>query len=395
MSGAPNSPCLTGSLRLVARAAAAAFCRHQGKRLSPRRTSAWTPVLLRWRKEIGSRPEAVLRAPGWTGLHTSQFQLHFHLAALLGAAVARGPGRVRAADDASVGLSNHALALRFTPMNCGRMFGNPADPARLPARVGKERIAIRGRAPPAGPARSPPAANPQASRPAPMWNAPTSHRTARPATEQFEVAAKLAPGPGSAPMAHSIQSRRHPLRWIRPSSQEYVAGRLAPRASVPPSTPRAARSTMTLATAGPTAPRANRVQRSKPLFELSHESARMHGARRRFRRTRSPDATEIHPSMPARGLAMSRAVDLAWRTGPGGASVAVNLPRHGASPSMPGSPAQSTPAAAPALAAAPRTNGKLVVCATALDPTLAVRVAEDVIRRIDHRVRIERERRGL
>jgi hypothetical protein len=35
------------------------------------------------------------------------------------------------------------------------------------------------------------------------------------------------------------------------------------------------------------------------------------------------------------------------------------------------------------------------VCATALDPALADRFADDVIRRIDRRARIERERRGL
>jgi hypothetical protein len=40
-------------------------------------------------------------------------------------------------------------------------------------------------------------------------------------------------------------------------------------------------------------------------------------------------------------------------------------------------------------------NDKAVVRATALDPFLADRLAEDVIRRIERRIRIERERRGL
>ncbi|WP_354098720.1 hypothetical protein [Bradyrhizobium sp. S3.2.12] len=196
-------------------------------------------------------------------------------------------------------------------------------------------------------------------------------------------------------MAHSIQPRRDPLRWMRPFNQEHVAGRLAPQPSVPPSTPRAARLTMSRVTASPSSLRANREQPSVPRFESARESARMHGASQRIWRTKSPDATETHASMLVPGLAMSRAVELAWRAGSGGAGVAGNLPRPGASPSMPGSPAQSTPAAAPALTATPRTNSKPAVCATALDPTLAVRLAEDVIRRIDHRVRIERERRGL
>jgi hypothetical protein len=40
-------------------------------------------------------------------------------------------------------------------------------------------------------------------------------------------------------------------------------------------------------------------------------------------------------------------------------------------------------------------NGNAVVCATALDPMLADHLADDVIRRIERRARIERERRGL
>jgi hypothetical protein len=62
---------------------------------------------------------------------------------------------------------------------------------------------------------------------------------------------------------------------------------------------------------------------------------------------------------------------------------------------MPASSARSTPNSAHALTSTSRANDNAVVCATALDPVLADRLADDVIRRIERRARIERERRGL
>jgi hypothetical protein len=61
--------------------------------------------------------------------------------------------------------------------------------------------------------------------------------------------------------------------------------------------------------------------------------------------------------------------------------------------SAPSMNAPSTSTSPPA--AAGRSRDAAVVCATALDPALANRLADDVIRRIDRRARIERERRGL
>jgi hypothetical protein len=301
-------------------------------------------------------------------------------------------------------------------------------------RVRKDSSAMRARAPSASLDRSP--AHPRALTPAPTWNVPASRQIARPSAEQLALAAKVPPGwhgnaradgrlagPSGAPMAHVILPRNHPLRWMRPFSQQHVVGRLASRPGVPPSTLWASRPTMqamvapisarqsnqTLAQArsdlqfsslprasvAPSSLQANREQPSTRLLESSRESVWMHRASERFRRAKSPDATAIHASMPMRGLAMKRPVDLTWRASPAGAGVPGDLPRHGASMSMPTSSAQSTAAAARALTATPRTNDKPVVYATALDPVLANRLAEDVIRRIDHRVRIERERRGL
>jgi hypothetical protein len=220
-------------------------------------------------------------------------------------------------------------------------------------------------------------------------------------------------------MAHVILPRSHPLRWMRPFGRQHVVGRLASRPGVPPSTLWASLPTMQAMVApistgqsararsdlhfsslphafvAPSSVQANREEPSTRLLQSSRESAWTQGASERFRRAKSPDATAIHASVPMRGLAMKRPIDLTWRAGPGGAGVAGDLQQHGASMSMPASSAQSTTAAARAVTATPRTNDKPVVYATALDPVLANRLAEDVIRRIDHRVRIERERRGL
>lgn len=426
MSGMTSHPRPRRALLLAAHAAAGAFCRRHLKRLSPRRASAWTPVLLRWRKEAGARAGAALRFPGRAGLWTSQFHLHFHLPAPPGGAVARAPGQTRA-EAASVERPARAWALRVAPLNGGR----------LPLRVTKESSSMRGRVPSASLGRSPSAAHPQAATPAPSWNVPASRQIARPSAEQFAISAKLPPGwdvdardggrhagPRGATMAHFFPSRSQPLRWMRPFSQQQVVGRLASRPGVPPSTLRASRPTMQAmvaptisarqsnhtpaqarsdlhfsslprASGAPSSLQANREQPSTRLFESSRESARMHRASERFRRAKSSDATAIHASLPMHGLAIRRPVDLMWRVSPNGAGVAGDLPRHGASMSMPAASAESTAAAVHALTATPRTNDKPVVCATALDPVLANRLAEDVIRRIDHRVRIERERRGL
>jgi hypothetical protein len=59
------------------------------------------------------------------------------------------------------------------------------------------------------------------------------------------------------------------------------------------------------------------------------------------------------------------------------------------------STSRSMPPSIESLAPSARPVGKPVICATALDPDLAERFADDLIRRIDRRARIERERRGM
>lgn len=92
---------------------------------------------------------------------------------------------------------------------------------------------------------------------------------------------------------------------------------------------------------------------------------------------------------------MSRPVDLVWLARATGSAPAADTPRFEASSAAGASAARSIQAVADAPATASRTGDNTVVRATALDPTLANRLADEVIRRIDRRARIERERRGL
>jgi hypothetical protein len=88
---------------------------------------------------------------------------------------------------------------------------------------------------------------------------------------------------------------------------------------------------------------------------------------------------------------MERSIELVWRASidtegsHDTARAATTIARSDLS-------ARSTPAEVSP--SADRGIGKAVVCATALDPVLVDRLADDVIRRIDRRARIERERRG-
>ena len=84
---------------------------------------------------------------------------------------------------------------------------------------------------------------------------------------------------------------------------------------------------------------------------------------------------------------MKRPADLVWRANAECHDDAGRAPRHATTSAS----ASICRRAAPAPSRKPDAT---VVCATALDPALADRLADDVIRRIDRRARIERERRG-
>lgn len=90
-----------------------------------------------------------------------------------------------------------------------------------------------------------------------------------------------------------------------------------------------------------------------------------------------------------------RPVDLVWLASPASSATPGDTPRFGTTSAAGASSARSIPAAAQVPAASSRAGDITVVHATTLDPVLADRLAAEVMRRIDYRARIERERRGL
>ena len=120
------------------------------------------------------------------------------------------------------------------------------------------------------------------------------------------------------------------------------------------------------------------------------EISRIPSPVQRIWRARDAEIAPSHASTRLQALAMKRPVDLVWRANMNATMTADAAPRSATTSAS--SVRSSAGAAVPSSPASrPDTN---VVCATALDPALADRFADDVIRRIDRRARIERERRG-
>ena len=93
---------------------------------------------------------------------------------------------------------------------------------------------------------------------------------------------------------------------------------------------------------------------------------------------------------------MARLLDLVWRAPTPAIAAATATPTMSARTS-PSTIDAITAAAGPARIEAPADVAHVrdVVRAQVLDPALVERLTDDVIRRIDRRLRIERERRGL
>ena len=100
---------------------------------------------------------------------------------------------------------------------------------------------------------------------------------------------------------------------------------------------------------------------------------------------RKPSVAEMraHPVFP---------VDLVWRRAEGSASDAPVRPSPGA---MPATVAQVSSSAAPEAREPSRQAATVASAPARLEPAVLERLAEDVIRRVERRARIERERRGL
>ena len=102
--------------------------------------------------------------------------------------------------------------------------------------------------------------------------------------------------------------------------------------------------------------------------------------------------------------AMIRSPELLWRAGTGSSgsnsgvvdSARSQLARSAQAASfVSSSPVRASSHAAPVLTSQSKSVERAVVRVTDLDSAIADRLAEDVIRRVERRVRIERERRGL
>jgi hypothetical protein len=133
--------------------------------------------------------------------------------------------------------------------------------------------------------------------------------------------------------------------------------------------------------------RQTRVEFRRTLIETVRETSRIHSRVPRTWRAaqEAACAEETHASPHLQALMLKRPAELVWRAN-AGATMTSN-----------DAAGKAIASASARFAAAPPPSRKpnaTVVCATALDPALADRVAADVIRRIDRRARIERERRG-
>lgn len=369
-----------------------------GKQARMRR---WTPALLRWARK-GARAQAGMRVRGQAiSSWVSYFHLHFHIATVLASGRARGgaghdreragsywpwsywatagsggtqPGRTMETSGATeVSVLNGAARRHGPPASREHlMFADRTNAAVL---FGTIRTATARCA---------------------AHDGGSSDTSRRPSVDLEQVWSRRASRPGvsrrNAPSdAHSLAFRhrgasgyaREPARTVRLGRSESSARALR-------------RSTLDVA-----------IQSGGLTHEReggTHISPAYTRSRRRFGASGVPlqkiwqtpsgeGARTTSASQRLQDWVASRSVDLVWRASADGAAAPGATPRAVTSYSAPWTNAPSAGTSPPA--AAGRAREAAVICATALDPALARRLADDVIRRIDRRARIERERRGL
>ncbi len=360
-----------GAQRPFVLAAHAAARRWLGQRTLLARTSvlrrpAWTPLLLRWvRRAVAERSRGAVRAPALPAGAASQFHWHFHLGSLPGSYRERHEARTTVVTSP---FQKPVLASRMIQPNVGRLAALVYRRLRDPAGTIDGARAVRAY-PQSGTGRTShkhgwlvPAVAPA------RWlrGQTDSRRTAPPhipAGQSFIARAQLPPGAQGVdqarvagrsaladprltlwakrgpPAAHALESPRQPAVWRRPSEQ---------------------------------------------AWRVSDTAARV---------TRSSRPTAAPRGMS--DVAIMRPVDLVWLASPASSATPGDTPRFGTTSAAGASSARSIPAAAQVPAASSRAGDITVVHATTLDPVLADRLAAEVMRRIDYRARIERERRGL
>jgi hypothetical protein len=440
-----------GAMVLAARRAARALrCRRfrltvgrwLPRRSSMARTSAWRPLLLRWARTAapvggGGAGHASVAAP------VSWYHWHFH------GAMVPGSGPARGAPPASGPAQAPAVASRGHAPGAGRIgaTGGRGVPGQA-GTIERPRVPAAS-AQPAGGGWPRPAAFAASVR----WRAktagPRAQATSAPAAQPFGPAraagrnAAQASRPASAPLttpagAHGLwrqtpgQAGRS-LPWAmrapgaddafdapRPPAARRPPGEQAWRANRPPATAtragRAGAAPGEKVQAGPgaflrhahaqaarTPPWPQRGQAAH-AFDAPRAPVRRLAPGEQAWRAREPAPAALVPGQGAAArtmaaIAIGRPVDLVWPAAAASAAAPGAAPRFGSAPAVGAASAPSMPAAGGATARGPapagRSGNDSVVRATALDPVLANRLADEVIRRIDHRARIERERRGL
>lgn len=350
------------SLALAARRAAGAFCRRHLKPTLPCRAPLWTPALLRWaRKRGGARASASPRDSASTVAWTSHLHLHFALAGPF--RVASASGRAYA-DGSARGLQTSRPLLRFFSGSGDRVARSLPEPTRMQRHL---------------------AGGFGTWMPAAMQYAAGVDRVGRSASAVHQplglpgrLGLRVDLRPSALSGSHLIVQGRLP-RSIGAAQSTRLFGRARTRSP-----------SLSRASAGQSFRQANLASPLNGGLEPARDVAQIRRQIQRIWRARNAEATVIHASPRLQALAMKRPVDLVWRSNTSAAATVGNLPRSAMTSASSASFAESTPAAAPP----GRKIDKTVVCASALDPVLADRLADDVIRRIDHRARIERERRG-
>lgn len=427
-------------LVLAAHAAARAMCRltlkSMSKQLLPQRTLlssacrryVWTPLLLRWaRKVAAARSRGAVRAPALPAWPISQFHWHFHLAALSGSDRERREARTTVV----TGLNSPSADRIAGTGYCRR--GGPTGTI-----AGARSISAYPQAASIGRVRFAAAAQ---GAEADSWKASPALATERTScnlrwSERASAHARLLRGEADShrvELPHAPQAQLFLTRRLRqPGAQSFgrtrVASRnasrdtlLTSRSMAPPSSIKAPavmasskRSIYTLVQVGtegflpPTRSQATRTfLRSKHEHPAAHafDSSRPSAVGRQPSgqtwRTRNPAATATYFSKhtaatpTASSIAMRRPVDFVWRASPASSAPSGDTPRFGTTSAAGAPSTRSTQAFAQVPTTSSHTSDNAVVRATVLDPVLANRLADEVIRRIDRRARIERERRGL
>lgn len=428
-------------LVLAAHAAARAMCRltlkSMSKQLLPQRTLlssacrryVWTPLLLRWaRKVAAARSRGAVRAPALPAWPISQFHWHFHLAALSGSDRERREARTTVV----TGLNSPSADRIAGTGYCRR--GGPTGTI-----AGARSISAYPQAASIGRVRFAAAAQ---GAEADSWKASPALATERTSYKLRWI--ERAPVHARFLLRGEADSRRVELprapkaqlflthRLRQPGAQSFgrtrVVGRnaspdtlLTSTSMAPPSsikTPAAMASTkrsiyalvqvgtkgflpQTRSQAARTFLRSKHEHPAAHAFDSSRPSAVGRQPSEQTWRTRNPAATATHFSKhtaatpTASCIAMRRSVNLVWRASPTSSAPSGDTPRFGTTSAAGAPSTRSTQAFAQVSTTSSHTSDNTVVRATALDPVLADRLADDVIRRIDRRARIERERRGL